>query len=258
MHIYLSELGPECIPEIIHGKGVLPSLLCLFAPETWTLIQAKSRNTHGDYSIQGKQHQDQEWRISWQITISNGWVREQQPLTNTAWTLVSPGKPVIPYPCPAASFTQSLLFSVTCLQPGPAFPPSLQGALVCATRVCVCVCTCTLWLQGSQIAPVGDQELVQAFWSDFARLGQSCVNSVCSGGWRLFSPGPGFQDPPPHHKQCHLSVQVAFFFPFLFINAKVSWVALTVFPHSRVESGHVRSQALWKNPAELMMTSIVQ
>lgn len=72
MHTYLSELGLECIPEITHGKGVLLSLSCLFSLETQTLIQTKSRNTHRDYNIQGKQDQDEEWRISWQIMGSNG------------------------------------------------------------------------------------------------------------------------------------------------------------------------------------------
>lgn len=39
--------------------------------------------------------------------------------------------------CPAASFTQSLLFSLTSLQLCPAFPPCLWGALVSVTHVCV-------------------------------------------------------------------------------------------------------------------------
>lgn len=34
MHVYLVELEPECIPEIIHGKGVSLSLSCLFALES--------------------------------------------------------------------------------------------------------------------------------------------------------------------------------------------------------------------------------
>jgi len=34
MHVYLVELEPEYIPEIIHGKGVLLSLSRLFALET--------------------------------------------------------------------------------------------------------------------------------------------------------------------------------------------------------------------------------
>lgn len=146
-----------------------------------TLIQAKSGNTPGDYSIQGKQHQNQTWRINWQITVSNGWARKRQPARKRCSNRVSPGKLVIQISCPAASFTQSFSFFPASLQLGPAFPSCLPGwSGLRDTRVCVCVCVCVCVLrpQGSQIPAVGDQELVQVFWSGFAKLGQSCVNSL--------------------------------------------------------------------------------
>lgn len=104
-----------------------------------TLIQAKSRSTHGDYSIQRKQHQNQTWRISWQITVSNGWVRKWQPAHKHCTNRVSPGKLVIPDFLPSSKFTQSLAFFPASLQVGPAFPscpPGWSGL----RDMCVCAC----------------------------------------------------------------------------------------------------------------------
>lgn len=183
MHIYLSELGPEHIPEIINGKGVLPSL--------FVLICTRNSNTH---SSKKQKHTRRLWcprktaprpRVEdylanhCQQWLSEGTATCSQTLHELLFPLLNQSSHIS---CPAATFTQLLLFSLTSLQLGPAFPPCLQGALVSVTHVCVCVCTCTLWPQGSQIPRVGDQELVQVFWSDFARLSQSCVNSVCSRG----------------------------------------------------------------------------
>lgn len=179
-------------------------------------------------------------------------------LINAAWTRVSPGKPVIPYFMPSSKFYPIPFVFPHIPAAGSCLPTLSVGCSgLCDTRVCLCVHMHVV-TPGITDPSAGRSGVGPGFWSDFAQLGQSCVNSVCSRGQGLFSPDSGFQDPLPHHKQYHLPVQVAFFFPLLFINAKVSWMALTVFPYSRVESGHVHWQALWKNTAELVMTSTVQ
>lgn len=168
---------------------------------------------------------------------------------------VPPGKFQIS--CPAASFTQSFVVLPASLQLGPAFSSCVLGCSgLCDTHTCVCM-LCVLWPRGSQIPLVGDQELFQVFWSYFTRLGQSWVNGVCDRGWRLVVPGSGFADTfPTMNHVTHLSRQLFFF--LLFINDKVRRAGLIFFPFSRVESGHVHPQALWKNTAKLMITSDVQ
>lgn len=142
-----------------------------------TLIQAKSRNTHGDYSIQGKQRENQARRISWQITVSNGWVRKWQPAHKHCTNRVSPGKSVIPYFLPSSQF-YTIPFVFPCIPAAGSCLPILSAGMVrslwhACVLVCVHVCVCVLWPQESQIPLVGDEELVQVFWSDFVRLGQS-------------------------------------------------------------------------------------
>lgn len=104
--------------------------------------------THTD-GIQGKQHQDQEWRISWQITVSNGWVREQQPAHKHCmnscfpwWTshpIFHAHQQVLPNPFCFPSHP--------CSQVLPSHPACGCSGL-CDTRVCLCVHVCVVVAPG--------------------------------------------------------------------------------------------------------------
>lgn len=200
MHIYLSQLGLNASCKLLMGREFCLPYCAYFHQKIKHSFKQKAE-THMEITIsKGNSIK----------TKSGGLVGKSPPamaewgnsnlLTNTAWTLVSPGEPVIPYFMPSSKF-YPIPFVFPHIPAARSCLPTLPvRALVSVTHVCVCVCTCVLWPQGSQIPPVGDQELAQVFWSDFAQLGQSCVISVCSGGYRLFSLDSGFQDPLPHHK----------------------------------------------------------
>lgn len=109
-----------------------------------TLIQAKSGNTQRDIGIQGKHHQNQAWRISWQIPASNGWVRKQQPahkhcMNSFPWStrhsIFLAQQQVLHNPC---NFP---LHPCSWVLPSH---PVCWGGLVSVTHVCACmwVCVC--------------------------------------------------------------------------------------------------------------------
>lgn len=165
MHIYLSELGLNASCKLLMGREFCLPYCAYFHQKLKHSFKQKAE-THMEITISKENSIKTKsgGLVGKSLSAMAEWGNSNL-LTNTAWTLVSPGEPVIHISCPAASFTQSLLFSLTSLQPGPAFPPCLW-VLWSLWHVCVCVCTCVLWPQGSQIPPVGDQELAQVFWSD--------------------------------------------------------------------------------------------
>ena len=108
------------------------------------LIQAKSGNTHGDYSIQGKRHQNRARRISWEITVINGWVRKQQPAHKRCTNRVSPGKLVIPDFLLSSKF-YIIPFSFPCIPAAGSCLPILPAGVVLSpwhtcvhTHICAC------------------------------------------------------------------------------------------------------------------------
>lgn len=94
---------------------------------------------------------------------------------NLPTSTVQTGFPLVHYSSPI-SRPAAVLFH-------PFHFPTFPAAGSClSTPACVCVCVCALWPQGSQVPLLGNQELVQVFWSNVVLLGQSCVHSVYSRG----------------------------------------------------------------------------
>lgn len=92
---------------------------------------------------------------------------------NLPTSTVQTGFPLVHYSSPI-SRPAAVLFH-------PFHFPTFPAAGSCLSTP-ACVCVCVLWPQGSQVPLLGNQELVQVFWSNFVLLGQSCVHSVYSRG----------------------------------------------------------------------------
>lgn len=140
MHIYLSELGPEHIPEIINGKGVLPSL--------FVLICTRNSNTH---SSKKQKHTRRLWcprktapRPRVEDYLANHcqqWLSEgTATCSQTLHELVSPAEPVIPYFMPSSNFYPIAFVFPHIPAAGSCLPTLSAGCSgLCDTRVCLCV-----------------------------------------------------------------------------------------------------------------------
>lgn len=174
-----------------------------------TLILAKSRNTRRDNSIQGKQHQTQARRISWQIAVRNGWVRKQQPAHKVAQS--SPRQ--IPDFLPSSKFYTIFCGFTRIPAAGSCLLILCAGVLgslwhthVCVRVVCVVAPRITDPTGGRSGIVSGFLVLLHTAG---AKLGKWCLwqrmKARCPRLW--------FCRHLPHHEPCHSSVQTAFFLP---------------------------------------------
>lgn len=137
MHICLSELGLNASWKLLIGRESC-LLYCAYLHQKLEHSLKQKAETHTD-GIQGKQHQDQEWRISWQITVSNGWVREQQPAHKHCMNSCFPWWTSHPKFMPSSKF-YPIPFVFPHIPAARSCLPTLPvGALVSVTHVCVVV-----------------------------------------------------------------------------------------------------------------------
>lgn len=140
MHIYLSELGLNASQKLLMGREFcLPYWAYLHQKLEHSFKQKAETHTETTISKENSSKTKSGGLIGKSLSAVAEWGNSNL-LTNTAWTLASPGKPVIPH-----FMTSSKFYPIPFVFPhiptaGSCLPTRSGGCCgLCDTRVCLCV-----------------------------------------------------------------------------------------------------------------------